>query len=725
MNGKVSLSRDLSDFLIELSIAIGKHGMYPPGHPLLVDAVDRVMRRLGLLLLDRQSISIGVARRQLIIEGVATDPKHPLLRDLAGRLHKQTIGAVKFLQEVTREELGDALATVALDSDRAGESLWAKAEELSERWAHIRFFSLNYEQLELLYEGKDTEGEERVHKASSSKAAQLWVGMARAAMMLEEDTELDAESADPMAVAEAIDKHQEEQAYDQVIVGYMLQIAEELKQSGGQPEAVELQKRISDMVKELSQKSLKKLLQMGGDVAQRRQFLLNASQGMNVGAVLALVNAATAPGTQTISHSMMRLFFKLSRFAETDSDATRRENADASMREQMGKLISEWKLDDPNPTAYGKALQKMSRTGVVVTNNAYMDCEPERILEMGFELSVGGSRFDVALDALLQSARFDELLKLIDNAPDPEYAEGAWAYLDSHDILQAVLSEARLDFGVLEWIVRRKRLSAIEPILDVAEWTNDAPTRERLWNMLIALGNDVGPFLARRIDNSRSELRRDFFLLLGKLSTVPEGFDVRRYLVHTDALVRKEAVRLLLMTVETREQGIVSGIADSDDRVVFIALTAAMQGGCPPKGVDVVRKRIANGDLDSSLMTLAIRVLAAADGGAGPKLQGKGRTSQMLKALDTNPSAIAAEGKKTFDWLVGKVVYRTRFRRKLQLQDKSPEMLAALGALAAYWGGDPNVQEIIQLVLKSGDPELKKALGAQRTTGKFKAITDQ
>jgi len=724
--GRASLSRELSDFLIELSIAMQKHGMYPPGHPLLVEAVDGVMRKIGLLLVDRQSMSIGIARRQLIIEGVGTDPEHPLLKELAGRLHKHNLGAIKFMQDVTREELGDALATIAVDAGRSGDPLGAKAEELSERWANVKLFPLNYERLELLYEGKDTEGEERVHKAGSTKAAQLWVGMARAAMMLDEDADLDAESINPLVVAEAIDKRKEEQAYDQVIVGYLLQIAEELKQSGGQPEAVELQKRISDLVKELSQESLKKLLQMGGDVNQRRQFLLNASQGMTVEAVLDLVNAATAQGTQTISHSMMRLFSKLSRFAETDSDATRRENADTSMREQMGKLISEWKLDDPNPTAYGKVLQKMSRTGTVTTTNVYIDCEPERLVQMGLELSVGGPRFDVALDAMLNSARFEQLLTLMDNAPNPDFADSVWAYLDSHDILWAALGEARIDMAVLDRIVRRKGMSAIEPILDVAERTKDARLREQLLDMLIKLGDEVGPFLVRRIDASRSDIRREYFLLLGKLPSVPVGFEGSKYLLHADALVRREAVRLLLKFVETREQAIVAGIGDSDDRAVFMALTAAQEGGCPPKGVDVVRQRIAKGDLDSSLMTLAIRILAAADSGAGPMLQGKGRTSQMLRAVavDTNPAATAAAGKKTFDWLVSKVAARSRFRRKLQLAEKSPEMLASLGALAAYWGGDPDVQEIIQLVLKSNDPELKKALGAQRVTGKFKAITD-
>src|SRR3979490_2922179 len=73
--GVASLSRDLSDFLVELSITLNKHAIYPQSHPLLHGAVDGVANRLGTLFVgDRESLSIGVARRQLIIEGVATDP---------------------------------------------------------------------------------------------------------------------------------------------------------------------------------------------------------------------------------------------------------------------------------------------------------------------------------------------------------------------------------------------------------------------------------------------------------------------------------------------------------------------------------------------------------------------------------------------------------------------------------------------------------------------------
>jgi len=76
---RATLSRELGEFLIELSIALHKHAMYPEGHPSIAPAVAAVGRRAAELLRDRASLSLGVAHRQLVIEGVATDPKHPVL----------------------------------------------------------------------------------------------------------------------------------------------------------------------------------------------------------------------------------------------------------------------------------------------------------------------------------------------------------------------------------------------------------------------------------------------------------------------------------------------------------------------------------------------------------------------------------------------------------------------------------------------------------------------
>ena len=100
-----TLSRDLADFLVEFSIVLHKRAMYPLGHPHLQESTERFVDRLESLLAPRDSLAIGVARHQLIVAGVATDPRNAL------RLHA-IHGAVD-------DVLGDRL--LALLHDRVHE----------------------------------------------------------------------------------------------------------------------------------------------------------------------------------------------------------------------------------------------------------------------------------------------------------------------------------------------------------------------------------------------------------------------------------------------------------------------------------------------------------------------------------------------------------------------------------------------------------------------------
>ena len=98
----------------------------------------------------------------------------------------------------------------------------------------------------------------------------------------------------PAELAEAIASHERDSAYDQVIVGYMLQIADELK-AGQTPESAALRRRISKLIASMDRGSMGQLLEMGGDAAQRQRFLLNAAEGLTLDAVLELVHDAADP----------------------------------------------------------------------------------------------------------------------------------------------------------------------------------------------------------------------------------------------------------------------------------------------------------------------------------------------------------------------------------------------------------------------------------------------
>src|SRR5438309_9824259 len=179
---RATLSRDLADFLIELSIALHKHAMYPQGHPSLAPAAAGVTRRAALLLEDRSTLSLGVARRQLVIEGVATDPKHPLLCELAGRLHRHHLGAVSFRKGVEGGEVAEMLRTLAVEPDRTGLPLGLGDREKLRAWPPVQLHAMTYERLELVDEGSDEVGALESGRGTRAWGAQLWVGLARAAL---------------------------------------------------------------------------------------------------------------------------------------------------------------------------------------------------------------------------------------------------------------------------------------------------------------------------------------------------------------------------------------------------------------------------------------------------------------------------------------------------------------------------------------------------------------
>src|SRR5213079_3792959 len=356
---KAALSRELADFLIELSIALHKHAMYPEGHPSLAPAAAAIIRRAEHLFEERTTLALGVARQQLVIEGVATDPKNPLLSELAGRLHRHHLGAVTFHRGLRVSEVVDVLKTLAIDAERTGEPLGLGAPEQLRAWDHVRLHPVTYERLELLEEdGAAPSAEDKGARERGLRGAQLWLGLARAALAADASRGDDAPPAEPTVIAKAIDENQKNAAYDQVIVGYLLQIADELKHAGG-AEAASLRRRTSKLVGALQPETLRRLIQMGGDAAQRTKFAIDATHGLAVDAVLEIVRAMADASHKTVSDPLVRMLSKLAQHAEQGT-AEARPQADEALREQVRDLLRGWTLEDPNPHAYGQALQKMA-----------------------------------------------------------------------------------------------------------------------------------------------------------------------------------------------------------------------------------------------------------------------------------------------------------------------------------------------------------------------------
>ena len=682
-----ALSRDLADFLIELSIALHKNAIYPVGHPLLAGAVDALVLRLVRLLQDRTSLSLGVARQQLVIEGVVTAASNSLLRDLAQRLHRHHLGAVKFLRGIARDEVADLLKTIAADAERSVTPLGLRSAEELRRWAHIRAFPLTYDQLELSERPSDDVA--GGHGEAGARAAQLWVGLARAAMVAESaspTTTGELPSTDPVVVAKAIDEHRREVAYDQVIVGYLLQIAEELKRTGG-AESLALQKRISTMVSSLNPVTLRRLLDMGGDLTQRKRFMLDAAQGMAVDAVMELVRAAADTSQQTISHSLVRLLTKLASHAEQGAAPELRAGAESELRDHVQRLIGDWTLEDPNPGNYRVVLDHMAKAAPLfaATDPSPNGPEPERIIQMSLELDSLGEPVSRAVEAMIRRGELLRLFTLIGNAPERSRAAVAmWRQLASPDQLRTALREVPIDFTLVDQLVPRLKLAAADPLLDALEASPSRAIRRKLLDLLIQLGPEAATVITARLPDERWYVVRNMLMLLADIgdSNVELGMAYAR---HSDPRVRREALRILLGTPAARERAICAGLDDSDERVIRVALHAAV-GQCPHSAVAILQRRVSEGTLDAELISQAIAVIASV------------RTTEVL------------------EWLLERAAgsSQPRLFGRPRLAPKSPTMLAALNGLAMHWARGRGVGSVLALALGSADIDIRNTVSAAR-----------
>jgi hypothetical protein len=678
----------LSEFLIELSISLNKHSMYPDGHPSLWPAAMAVTQRAALLLDDRPSLSLGVARQQLVIEGVATDPRHPVLGDLAGRLHRHHLGAVTFTRGLRAEEVAAALKLLALEADRTGDPLGMGSPERLKQWEHIRLHPLTYERLELVDDGAD---------AGGLKGAQLWVGLARAALAAEGNAEQPS-SVEPVVIARAIDEHAKSEAYDQVIVGYLLQIADELRHSGG-ADVLALQRRTSRLVRALKPETLRRLVAMGGDIAQRKKFVLDATHGMAVDAVLEIVRAAADSSQQVISHGLVRMLSKLANHAQHGADRVRPQ-ADAALRDQVTRLLSGWRLLDPNPDSYSVALQGIAtetgdNAGAADAEAAQAPvafaAEPRRIVETALEVGSSGPIVGRALDRALAGDDLSHVLETLET-PDAGGALGyaLWQRLTSPGAVARIVSADPPNFAALDRLLPRLNAAAIEPLLDSLAESQSRATRRGLLDRAGRIQADIGAAVVKRLADPRWFVQRNMLVLLEALPRVPPDFSLEPFLAHSDPRVRREAVKLQLKMARAaediggkgsgpgREGALRAALQDRDPRTLRIAL-AVVQEDWPEALVPLVVAVVERAETPVELRVLAVRAL------------GRSRSTRAFEAL-----LQLTRGRRTF------------FGRH-KLPAKRPEYLAALTALATGWAGNPRALEILARAAVSDDPDVRNA----------------
>ncbi len=664
--------RDVAVFLPLLGIALHKVTTYPDGHPLLANAVDAVAGHLRVVLVNRPFLLLGVARGQLLVEGLATDPGNPVLRELATRLHRHQIGAVKFIPGVSKTEVADVLRL--LGSDARTVPVGATLDDLDGRWDHIRLLPPAYDRIELSSDGQQRSGEQLI---GESTAGRLWLGLAAAALAAEGAPEL---HTDPRAIAEALNHQMADGDRAKKVVSYLLGLSRELRLSHG-AEAAVLKERLSSLLNHIKEDTLKDLATLGADLAQRRKLVVDAAMVLPAGAVLTLLRAVSeSESGQSIPHAMVRLLSKLAFQAEKGAQSVR-EEADLSLREGVRQLVDRWNLTDPNPLPYSKILERLSRhpAGSAAANVEEYPAESIRLVQISLETDTVGDTVWSALEDLVQEGRASEIVPMVeDPAVAEDIAEQFWGRLATPSNMRIMLSNEPRDTEVVELLLERMGMAAAEPMLESLEVADNRAIRRRLLTRLGKLGPAIGPMLTERLPGAPWYVQRNLLALLGSLPEIPADFPLVEYASAEDPRVRREALKLMLRIPAYHDDAIATSVGDDDDVNVRMGLTAALEG-CPPAAVSRVRILLNDLRLALELRVLAIRVIGTVKTPA------------------------------TRDWLVSQALTTGGWFRRRKLVPKSHELVAVIGCLAQGFRQDANAQLVLRLAWESSDADIRAA----------------
>ncbi|NOT09206.1 MAG: hypothetical protein HOP28_13485, partial [Gemmatimonadales bacterium] len=102
-----------ADFLRAFGSALLFSRSYPIGHPALDRAVSQLVAKMEPLFREQEAAGFAVGPAQLFVGDVATDPRHRIFRDLASKLFRRNIGAVRIRRGIPREDLAALIVALA------------------------------------------------------------------------------------------------------------------------------------------------------------------------------------------------------------------------------------------------------------------------------------------------------------------------------------------------------------------------------------------------------------------------------------------------------------------------------------------------------------------------------------------------------------------------------------------------------------------------------------
>jgi hypothetical protein len=670
----------IAELLTELGTALHKFSIYPDQHPLLQIAVRGIATRLDAVMLGREELAIAVARRQLFVEDAGSDETSPMHRDLAARLHRREIGALRITNGIEEAELHQMLRTLAREQPEGADA------EKPPAMPHVELVPLSYDHLTLSDELDQLEDE----PVRENWAHALWRKLAHAALardiVLRDEQDPD-KSYTPAEVAKTAVARLEEEGFARRMMGFVSRMMREVRSRGFGGRAAALSSRLSELLRALPPAALERLLRLGRDAKERRQLVEDATHTLPAETVVELARIAAASAQHSMSEAMLLLLAKLARHAE-QGEESRREHADQALRENIRQFIDDWDGAANLPEdEYWQTLEKLLGEPVRARHSLDAYRVPAAdMVRLGLELEHFGPTMRDAVASMLAEGRVPELIAIMDAAPEQNsIVFSLRRRLENTRTLRLLLAATPVDWGLVERVANRIGAGAVTVLLDVLAETSDRDVATRVAAVVRSFVERALPIIAARLRELPPHAQLALLPIVERIPLWPPELRIKPLLRASAPAVRRAALDLMLrghpaVSLADRDEAITTAMVDSEPMTVHVALTAAVQHGCPRSAVPLLAQRLESRELTGSNAALAITAIAPV------------RLPFVLRALLKVCEAP-----------------RRRFAFRRTLPPKSPELIAALDALARHWKTESAASRVLARGKRSGDLEIATA----------------
>ena len=306
--------------------------------------------------------------------------------------------------------------------------------------------------------------------------------------------------------------------------------------------------------------------------------------------------------------------------------------------------------------------------------------EAERVVEMAIECDCLGGAVWAALHEVVEEGGVARVIDMVKTAPDGcDAAAAIMKRIGTASELRTLLRAEPFDGAAVDALLRGMGISAANVLLEELVESTARLTRRYLMERLAKFGPQIAGLVEGRLKDQRWFVQRNMLALLRAAKCPAETPLTVKFLQHRDARVRREAVLWCMETPTMRDEALVAGLSDRDPSVLRPALQAS-RSLLPGAAVPALAKRMLDADFPPEFRVLSINLMAR----SGSVL--------ALEAL-----LHYAQNGKT---LMGKP----------RLAPKSPEMRAALSALARSWSNERRAGELLHQARRSRDSEVVAAV---------------